>query len=100
MTRPPRRRGSNGRYVAAPGTVPGKHSVSVSAAMFKRVKEFALDNDVAMTWIVEEAVAPLLAATTFTAVPTAARRPARSRPAPAADPPIPFWLLPTGPIRK
>jgi hypothetical protein len=100
-----RRRGKNGRYVAAPGATPGKRSVSVSAAMFGRVKEFALDNDVAMTWIVDEAVAEVLASAarseqaTFTAVP-AARRPARSRPAPPVDPPIAFWLLPTGPIRK
>lgn len=34
------------------------------------------------------------------AVP-ASRRPAKARPAPPpVDPPIPFWLLPTGPVRK
>lgn len=97
-----RYRGKDGRYVAASNVTPGKRSVSVSAAMFERVKGYALDNDVAMTWIVDEAVLPLLAeSATFTAVPAAARRPARARPAPpAVDPPIAFWLLPTGPIRK
>lgn len=103
MRRRARRRGRNGRYIAASGTTPGKRSISVSAATFARVKEYALDNDVAMTWIVDEAVAPLLvasAAERFTAVP-ASRRPARSRPAPpVVDPPIAWWLLPTGPVRK
>jgi len=33
-------------------------------------------------------------------MPVLNRRPARSRPAPPVDPPIPFWLLPTGPVRK
>lgn len=99
-------RGSNGRFVAASYAPPGKRSVSVSAATFARAKEFALDNDVAMTWIVEEAVAPVLTGVQpaevvrVTAVPMAARRPARSRPAPPPEHPIPFWLLPTGPIRK
>lgn len=100
-------RGRNGRFSAAiHGVTPGKRSVSVSAATFARAKEHALDNDVAMTWIVEEALAPVLAAAPpvdvvrVIAVPMAARRPARSRPAPPPEHPIPFWLLPTGPTRK
>jgi hypothetical protein len=88
--------------VAVSDVPPGKRSVSVSRATF--------DNDVAMTWIVDEAVAPVLAGAqpaafpvetvSVVTVPAAARRPARSRPAPPPEHPIPFWLLPTGPIRK
>jgi hypothetical protein len=33
-------------------------------------------------------------------VPAARRRPAKARRTPVVDPPIPFWLLPTGPVRK
>lgn len=74
------RRGPDGRYISAtPGVVPGKRSISVSAGTFRRLKKRAAKDGVTMVEIVEEAVAPVL------------------NPPP---PPIPFWLLPTGPIRK
>lgn len=114
--RSPRRRGKNGRFAAAhPGTQPGKRSVSVSRATFARVKERAGTGEDAMAWVVDDAVAPVFAMNPdeqralverirgerVVAVQMAARRSPRrkARPAPPQEQPIPFWLLPTGPVR-
>ena len=114
------RRGGDGRFTATiPGTRPGKRSVSVTAATFARVKARAESGGDAMTWVVDDAVLPVFEMSAAqqaalierirgseptierrVAVPAAARRPARARPAPPPERPIPFWLLPTGPVRR
>lgn len=113
--RSPRRRRRNGRFAPTrPGTVPGKRSVSVSRSTFERVKERAGDGGDAMAWVVDDAVTPVFTMSAaeqaalverirgerVVTVQVAARRVQRPRPAPPPERPIPFWLLPTGPVRR